>query len=72
MVKDCAIYQTEVAVRAEDRIERLQILTLGFGPGVKSRYAFHNGKDLPGFSSTGEHEAPPMSTLLTMPRNKTE
>jgi hypothetical protein len=72
MVKDCAIYQTEVAVRAEDKIERLQILTLGFGPGVKSRYAFHNGKDLPGFSSTGEHEAPPISTLLTKPRNRTE
>lgn len=66
-VKDCAVFHTEVAVRAEDKIEHLEIVHLGFGPGVISRFEFHNGKDLPGFSSTGERDAPNLRTLLTKP-----
>jgi len=71
-VRDCAVFHTEVAVRAEDKIEHLEIVHLAFGPGVISRFEFHNGKDLPGFSSTGERDAPPISTLLTKFRSKTE
>jgi hypothetical protein len=37
---------------------------LGFGKGVGQRISFVNGKDLPGFETTGEHAAPPMETLL--------
>ena len=66
-VKDCAVFHTEVAVRAEDKIEHLEIVHLAFGPGVISRFEFHNGKDLPGFSSTGERDAPYLRTLLTKP-----
>jgi hypothetical protein len=71
-VRDCAVFHTEVAVRAEDKIEHLEIVNLAFGPGVISRFEFHNGKDLPGFTSTGERDAPPISTLLTKLRSKTE
>lgn len=63
-ITDCAIYDTQVGVRAEDKIEQLKIRDLAFGPGVKSRLEKHNGKDLPGFENSGEHEAPPMESLL--------
>lgn len=63
-ITDCAIYDTQVGVRAEDKIEQLKIRDLAFGPGVKSRLEKHNGKDLPGFDNSGEHEAPPMESLL--------
>lgn len=63
-IRDCAIYDTQHGVRAEDKIEDLKIRGLAFGAGVKSRIEFHNGKDLPGFENTGEHDAPPMDTLL--------
>lgn len=67
-VRDCAVYHTDIAVRAEDKIEHLEIVNLAFGPGVKSRFEFHKGKDLPGFSSKGERDAPGIFTLLTKPQ----
>ena len=66
-LKDCAVYDTQVAVRAEDRIENLKISGLAFGQGVKSRLEKHNGKELPGFINEGEHEAPPISDLIAKP-----
>ncbi len=63
-ITECAIYDTQVGVRAEDKIEQLKIIDLAFGPGVPSRMERHNGKELPGFESSGEHDAPPMETLL--------
>lgn len=64
VIRDCAVYETGVAVRAEDKIEVLKIDGLGFGKGVKSRIEFHNGKATAGFESKSEHDAPPMETLL--------
>lgn len=63
-VTDCAIYTTATAVRAEDKIEKLVLSGLAFGPGVGERVAFHNGKATAGYQSTGEHEAPPLESLL--------
>jgi len=63
-IKDCAIYRTQVAVRAEDKIEQLKISGLAFGAGVKSRIEFHHGTELPGYENTGAHEAPAMESLL--------
>jgi hypothetical protein len=63
-IADCAIYDTQVGVRAEDRIEKLKITGLGFGKGVTERIRFVNGKATPGYESTGEHDARPMDTLL--------
>lgn len=66
-VTGCAVFNCAVAVRAEDRIERLHLVNMAFGPGVKSRYSFHNGKDVPGFSSVGERPAPALHDLVTTP-----
>lgn len=67
-VEDCAIYNTQVGVRAEDKIEQLKISGMAWGPGVKSRIERHGGKDLPGYENTGEHEAPPINELVTQPK----
>ncbi len=64
VISDCAIYNTQVGVRAEDRIEQLEVSGLAFGNGVKARIEFHNGKATPGYVNTGERTAPPMESLL--------
>jgi hypothetical protein len=63
-VNDCAIYDTKVGVRAEDKIEKLQIRGLAFGKGVGERITFVNGKATAGYSNTGERAAPAIETLL--------
>ena len=72
-IMDCAIYDTQSGVRAEDRIEQLKIIGLGFGKGVGERIKFVNGKAGPGYENKGEHAAPAMDTLLKTgikPRSK--
>ncbi len=64
VIKDCAIYDTQVGVRAEDEIEQLTLSDLAFGKGVAERIHFHNGKATPGYVNRGERTAPPMETLL--------
>ena len=63
-ITDCAIYRTETAVRAEDKIELLKIDKLAFGPGVTNRIKFVNGAATPGYESKNERPAPPLDTLL--------
>lgn len=63
-LRECAIYRTQVGIRAEDKIEQLKLRGLAFGAGVESRIEFHNGKELPGYENTGGREAPPLESLL--------
>ncbi|MCF7787615.1 MAG: right-handed parallel beta-helix repeat-containing protein [Prosthecobacter sp.] len=68
-VEDCAIYHTQVGVREEDKIEGLKILRMAYGPDVKSREERHRGKVLPGYENTGEHDAPPIDSLIVKPQS---
>jgi len=63
-IKDCAIYHTQVAVRAEDKIEHLTLRGIAFGEKVGSRIEFHNGKAGVGYENAGERTAPVMDSLL--------
>jgi len=63
-ISDCAIYETQFGVRAEDKIEKLVIRNLAFGDGVAERLRFVNGRAASGYENTGEREAPPMESLL--------
>lgn len=56
---DCAVHDSAVAVRMEDRLENLTIRNLGFGPGVVRRYHQVGGGPWPGYVNTGERELPP-------------
>lgn len=64
VINDCAVYDTETAVRAEDKIDKLMINRLAIGAGVSERIRFHGGKAATGFEDSGELEAPPMELLL--------
>jgi hypothetical protein len=68
-VEDCAIYRTQVGVRAEDKIEKLKILRMAYGPEVKTREERHGGKELPDYENTGEYDAPPIESLIVRPRS---
>jgi hypothetical protein len=63
-IADCAVYDTRIAVRAEDKIEFLKIDGLLFGAGVTERIRFVNGRVDAGFTLVGEGEAPDRDTLL--------
>lgn len=63
-IADCAVYDTQTGVRAEDKIEQLKITGLGFSKGVGERIKFVTGKPGAGFENKGEHDAPPLQTLL--------
>jgi len=54
---DCAIFDTKTAIRAEDGIEVLKLLRVGFGGRIERRFHFVGGEPGPGFQSTGEYHA---------------
>lgn len=62
-IRNCAIYDSKVGVRMEDKIKDLSISRLGFGAGVKQKYQMVNGP-FPGYANQGEHEAAPLEELL--------
>lgn len=63
-INDCAVYDSEVAVRMEDALRDLRIIRLGFGSGVKRRYHQVGRGPWPGYQNSGEFEAPPYEQLL--------
>jgi hypothetical protein len=58
------VYDGEVGVRAEDRIENLKIDGLAFGEGVKRKYHFVGGKPGAGYANTNERKAGPLEGAL--------
>jgi hypothetical protein len=62
-VRDCSFYDCDTAVRMEDKMERLEILSPRFGHGVKRRYQQVGGKPVQ-YKLEGEQDAPPLETLL--------
>jgi hypothetical protein len=61
---DCAVYDTKVAIRAEDKIEQLQVSGLALGDGVATPIQFVGGKPASGYENTNQREAPPLQSLL--------
>ena len=63
-IRDCAIYDTVVGVRAEDQIEKLVVEGLAVGDGVGAKIKFVNGPATPGYRLSGEPVAPALEVLL--------
>jgi len=63
-IKDCAVYESKIAVRLEDKIRDLKIERLGIGGGVQEKYQRAGGGAGEGYVNRGEHEAPPFEQLL--------
>lgn len=61
---DCALFDTQTGVRAEDKIDHLTLKNLGFGGDIGRRVQFVNGKSDTGIEISGEHDAPAADVLL--------
>ena len=59
----CAIYDSRVGVRMEDKLRNLKIESLGFGGGVARKYHRVGKNDFPGYRNRGEHRAPKFEEL---------
>ena len=63
-ITHCAIFDTKVGVRMEDKIRNLTILNLSFGHGVERKYHFVGRGPLPGYVNRGESKAESFETIL--------
>lgn len=63
-IADCAVYDSKVAVRLEDKIKDLKIERLGIGPGVQEKYQRAGGGAGEGYMNQGEYTPPPFDDLL--------
>jgi hypothetical protein len=63
-ISDCAVYESSVAIRAEDKIRDLKIHHLGIGPSVKSKLVSSGGGAGPGYENTGEFQPPPLEDAI--------
>jgi hypothetical protein len=63
-ISRCAIYDSAVGVRLEDRAENLKINRLGFGPNLGRKYHILEKGPGAGYENTGEFAAPPFETAL--------
>jgi hypothetical protein len=62
-IRDCALYESQVGVRMEDRLRDLKINGLAFAASVRHKYQQVNGP-FPGYENQGETAAPPFEQLF--------
>lgn len=60
-INDCKVYDSEVAVRMEDKIVDLKITRLGLGSGIKTPYVKAGGGPGAGFVNEDAYTAPPIT-----------
>jgi hypothetical protein len=63
-IENCAVYQSQVAVRAEDGIRDLTIRRLGLGDGVVKRLTLAGGGTGTGFEDSGKFVPPPLEEAM--------
>lgn len=63
-ITDCAVYDSAVALRLEDKIANLKISRLGIGQGIKTKVVSAGGGAGVGFVNEGEYSPPPYDQML--------
>lgn len=63
-IDNCAVYNSLVAVRAENQIENLKIRKLGTGQGVERKFQGVGGGTGAGYENTDERVPPPYESVL--------
>jgi hypothetical protein len=63
-IEGSAIYDSRVAVRAEDGVRDLKLRRLGVGAGVGKKLVLAGGGAGPGFADEGGYEPPPFERVL--------
>ena len=62
-IDNCAVYESKVAVRAEDKIDNLKIRRLGVGHGVSRKLQVIGGTG-PGYENVEEYAPAPFDEVL--------
>ena len=62
-IENCAVFDSQVAVRAESGIRNLKVRRLGIGPGIGRKLVAAGGGPGPGFENVGEYEPPGFDEL---------
>jgi hypothetical protein len=65
MIENCAVYDSTVAVRAENSIRDLSIRRLGIGTNVHQKLVSAGGGAGPGYQNVGEFQPPPIEEAIT-------
>jgi hypothetical protein len=63
-IENCAVYDSQVGVRAEDKIENLKILRLGIGSGIQRELHAAGGGTGSGYENAGGFKPPAYETVL--------
>lgn len=63
-ISDCAVYDGEIAVRAEDGISPLKIRRVGIAPSVQRSFVTAGARPGPEFEMTGKFRPPPFEDAL--------
>lgn len=63
-IENCAVYDSAVAVRAEDRIEDLKIKRLGIGDGIQRKLQSVGGGTGAGYENTGQYAPPAWQQVI--------
>ena len=63
-IRNCAVYDSEVAVRAESDIRSLSIQRLGIGEKVRQKLVSAEGGAGKGYENVGEFQPPPIEQAL--------
>ncbi len=63
-IDKCAIFDSRVGVRMEDKIRNLKIRNLAFGEGVVRKYHMVGRGPFPGFSNQAESKADSYESIL--------
>ena len=63
-IRDCAFYDCKLAIRAEEKIENLKLLGIGFGDGVTRKLHPVAGGIGPGHENTGERKVPALKVAI--------
>ena len=63
-IDNCVVYDSLVAVRAEDKVENLRIRRLGIGNGIQRKLQTAGGGMGSGYENIEEYSPPPYETVL--------
>ena len=63
-INNCAVFDTRVGVRMENKIRDLTIRNLAFGDGVERKYHMVGRGPFPGYDNQGESRADPFEAIL--------
>ncbi len=63
-INRCAVYDSKIGIRMEDKLRNLKINRLGFGSDVSRKYHRVGRGPFPGYENRGEFKAGPIEKLL--------